>query len=125
VLDLTPFQNLPLRGGFLLVETHLTAKPLLDPIQRAASAQTRITGRRFYILLRADLDERELSISLYHEVLEAATVAAETPPDSFSTLTRATSNEKLNPLMRDTVLQLPQHSTIFWQILGSDVNLLK
>jgi hypothetical protein len=65
-----------------LVETHLTAKPLLDPIQRAASAQTRITGRRFYILLRADLDERELSISLYHEVLEAATVAAETPPDS-------------------------------------------
>ena len=84
MLDLTPFQNLPLRGGFLLVETHLTAKPLLDPINRAAVAQTRITGNRFWILLRADLDETELSISLYHEVLEAATVAHLSPPDSVS-----------------------------------------
>jgi hypothetical protein len=28
------------------------------------------------------MDESELSISLYHEVLEAATVAAENPPES-------------------------------------------
>lgn len=82
MLDLSPFQNLPLRGGFLLVETHLTAKPLLDPIERAASAQTTITANRFRILLRADLDARELSISLYHEILEAATVAASSPPES-------------------------------------------
>lgn len=82
MLDLTPFQNLPLQGGFLLVETHLTAKPLLDPIKRAAVAQTRITGNRFWILLRADLDESELSISLFHEVLEAATVAHLSPPKS-------------------------------------------
>jgi len=80
LLDLAPFQNLALRGGFLLVEVHLTAQPLLDPIERAATAQTVIRGSRFYIFLRADLDERELSISLYHEVLEAATVAAERPP---------------------------------------------
>jgi hypothetical protein len=32
--------------------------------------------------LRADLDERELSISLYHEILEAATVAHPAPPKS-------------------------------------------
>lgn len=82
VLDLTPFQNLALRGGFLLVEVQLTAKPLLDPIERAATAQTIIRGQRFHIFLRADLDERELSVSLYHEVLEAATVAAERPPDA-------------------------------------------
>jgi hypothetical protein len=41
-----------------------------------------IHGTRFHIFLRADLDEREMSISLYHEVLEAATVAAESPPVS-------------------------------------------
>jgi hypothetical protein len=80
VLDLTPFQNLPLRGGFTLVETTLTAKPLLDPIERAASAQTLIRGKKLYILLRADLDEAELSLSLYHEILEAATVGAHAPP---------------------------------------------
>jgi hypothetical protein len=82
VLDLSPFQGLRLQGGFELVETHLTAKPLLDPIARAAVAQTRITGSKFHILLRADLDERELSISLYHEILEAATVAHQSPPES-------------------------------------------
>ena len=59
----------------------MTAQPLLDPLERAATALTIIRGTRFHIFLRADLDERELSISLYHEVLEAATVAAERPPE--------------------------------------------
>lgn len=81
MLDLAPFQNLALRGGFLLAEVHLTAQPLLDPLERAAAAQTVVRGTRFHIFLRADLDERELSVCLYHEVLEAATVAAEAPPD--------------------------------------------
>jgi hypothetical protein len=37
---------------------------------------------RHSILLRTDLDEHERSVSLYHEVLEAATVAADHPPES-------------------------------------------
>ena len=82
VLDLRPFQNVRLRGGFVLTEVHLTGKPLTDPLERAASAQTIIRGTRFHIFIRADLNEREISISLYHEVLEAATVGAERPPDS-------------------------------------------
>lgn len=82
VLDLTPFQDLPLSGGFRLVEVQLTAKPLLDPIERAATAQTIIRGRCFHVYLRADLDERELSVALYHEVLEAATVATDAPPEA-------------------------------------------
>jgi hypothetical protein len=80
VLELEPFQNLRLRGGLLLAEVHLTAQPLLDPVERAATALTRIRGSHFFVFLRADLDERELSVSLYHEVLEAATMAAECPP---------------------------------------------
>lgn len=67
---------------FKIFEVRLTAQPLLDPIERAGSAQTVVSGARFHIFIRADLDERELSVSLYHEVLEAATVAAESPPDA-------------------------------------------
>lgn len=65
-----------------MVETTLTAKPLLDPIERAASALTVIRAKKLHVLLRADLDETELSISLYHEILEAATVAADDPPST-------------------------------------------
>src|SRR5688500_10039595 len=72
VLELSPFQNLELRGGFIIAEAQLTAEPLLDPLERAASAQTIIRAQRFHIFLRADMDEQELSVSLYHEVLEAA-----------------------------------------------------
>lgn len=82
VLDFGQFQNLHLRGGFTLVEVRLTARPLVDPLRRQATAQTVIRGTRLYILLRAGLDERELSVSLYHEVLEAATLAAGYPPDT-------------------------------------------
>jgi hypothetical protein len=75
-----------LRGGFTIAEVQLAAQPLLDPLERAASALTIIRAKRFHIFLRADLDERELSISLYHEVLEAATVAVEHPPASVMEL---------------------------------------
>lgn len=82
MLDLRPFQNLELRGGFVIAQVQLTAEPLMDPLERTASAQTIIRAQRFHIFLRADMDERELSISLYHEVLEAATVAADQPPNT-------------------------------------------
>jgi hypothetical protein len=82
VFDLTAFQNLVLRGGFLVAEVRLTSQFLMDPLGRPATAQTIIRGTRLHILLRDSLDEAELSISLYHEVLEAATLAAERPPDS-------------------------------------------
>jgi len=63
VLDLTPFQNLRLEGGFVLVEARLTSVPLLDPVGRTATAETVIRGRNLFVSLRADLDERELSIA--------------------------------------------------------------
>jgi len=82
VLDLAAMQNLLLRGGFYIAEVHLTDHFPLDPLGRPAAAQTVIRGSRFHILLRKDLGEVELSISLYHEILEAATVAADNPPES-------------------------------------------
>lgn len=94
VLGLAPFQRLSLQGGFLLVEAQLTAAPLLDPLERAATAQTVIRGTRFHLLLRADLVEQELSISLYHEVLEAATVAAAAAPASGLNSTKVISSTR-------------------------------
>ncbi len=73
-------RNLVLRGGFVIAEIRLTSQLLLDPLGQPAAAQTLIRGSRFYISLRHDLNETELSVSLYHEVLEAATVATEHPP---------------------------------------------
>jgi hypothetical protein len=81
VLDLAAFQNLALRGGFVIVEIRLTSQFLLDPLGRPATAQTVIRGSRFHVFLRNDLNDAELSVSLYHEVLEAATVAADQPPE--------------------------------------------
>lgn len=82
VLNLAAFRDIPLRGGFSMVEVRLTAQSLLDPLGRPAAAQTLIRGNQFHIVLREGMDEEELSVSLYHETLEAATVAAENPPES-------------------------------------------
>lgn len=74
-----------LHGGFRIVRVLLTNQPLLDPIGREAVARTVIIGSTFEIeLMRLSPDE--VSISLYHEVLEAATVAAAKPPASVATL---------------------------------------
>jgi hypothetical protein len=113
VLDLAPFQNLPLRGGFTLVEAHLSAVALLDPLERPATAQTIIRGLRFHILLRAGLNDRDMSVSLYHEVLEAATLAAEDPPDvvaeynegAFETAAQA-AHTKLGPASPQTLNEM-------------------
>jgi hypothetical protein len=55
---------------------------LTDALGREAVAQTVISGKEFHMTIRHGLDDRELSITLYHEVLEAATVAALEPPES-------------------------------------------
>lgn len=81
-LELSAFNHIDLRGGFSIVEVRFASQSLLDPLGRPAAAQTLIRGNQFYIALREGMDEEEVSISLYHEVLEAATVAAADPPDS-------------------------------------------
>lgn len=83
-LDLSMFDHIELRGGFVIVEAWFASQALLDPLGRPAAARTLIQGNQFNIALREGMDEVEVSISLYHEVLEAATVAAVDPPDLVS-----------------------------------------
>jgi len=82
VIDLRQFKNLRLHGGFLIKEVELTDAPIVDPIGREAIAQTSAVAREFRLLIRAGLTEAELSITLYHEILEAASVAIANPPAS-------------------------------------------
>lgn len=84
MIDINLFRNLPLRGGFTIVGVELRAEPLVDAIGREALAKTSILGQRFDILIRAPLSDKELSITLYHEILEAMTVASTHPPASVA-----------------------------------------
>ena len=83
------FLNQKLDGGFFIAEIELTPEPLEDALGREAVAQTKIVGREFRLLIRAGLPEVELSLTLYHEILEAATVASDHPPASVLDLNEA------------------------------------
>lgn len=80
MIDLAPFLGARLPGGLIIEEVVLMSIPTMDAIGRPAVAQTRISQGRLQIRLRAGMNDAELSISLYHEVLEAATVWCHPPP---------------------------------------------
>ncbi len=82
VINLNQFKNLRLHGGFIIKDIGLADEPILDAIGREAIAQTSAIAREFRLLIRAGLSEEELSITLYHEILEAASVAIADPPAS-------------------------------------------
>ena len=89
MIDARQFINLRLRGGFVIKAIEFTNKPLVDALEREAIAQTRIVGREFRILVRAGLSHEEMSVTLYHEILEAASVGSLNPPDSVMDLNEA------------------------------------
>jgi hypothetical protein len=82
MLDASRFIGLHLLGGFVVEDLAFTQEPIVDALGREAAAQTRIVGRRFHLLLRRGMSSQEESVSLYHEVLEAAAVASPFPPES-------------------------------------------
>src|SRR5256885_16421530 len=84
MIDLASFEGLQLLGGFVISEVQLATEPLKDALGRDAIAQTRIRGRYFYLLIRGGLTEKELSVTLYHEILEAALVGSDNPPESLA-----------------------------------------
>ena len=80
MIDLKQFKNLRLHGVFVIKEIQLTDYPIVDAIGREAVAQTSAIVREFRLLIRSGLSEEELSITLYHDILEAASVATANPP---------------------------------------------
>jgi hypothetical protein len=89
-MNLDDFIQLPLRGGFLLLKVSLTDNPMVDALGRLAVARTIIIGSTLEIEIGCSApDPNEISISLYHEVLEAAAVAAPRPPSAVCELNEA------------------------------------
>src|SRR5688572_14219471 len=86
MIDPASFINVRLLGGFVITEIEFTNTPMVDALEREALAQTRIVGQKFRLIISGALSEREVSISLYHEILEAATVASQHPPQSVMEL---------------------------------------
>ena len=82
MIDAAIFKNTRLRGGLVIASVEFTDDPMLDALGREAIAKTGIVGMRFDLLIRAGLDQRELSVTLYHEILEAAAVASADAPAS-------------------------------------------
>ena len=82
VIDIEQFKNFRLHGGFVINDIELTDAPIVDAIGRESIAQTSAIARNFRLLIRSGLSEEELSITLYHEILEAASVVIEIPPSS-------------------------------------------
>jgi len=80
MIDLSVFHNLRLPGGCTIVHFEITHEPLVDAIGREAIARTTIIGHEFNIMIRSGLTEDELLVTLYHEILEAMTVASDNLP---------------------------------------------
>ena len=89
MIDAATFRNTRLRGGFVIVEIAFSVAALVDALGREAIARTGIVGKRFDVLIRPGLDDRELSVTLYHEILEAAAVASADPPASVMNFNEA------------------------------------
>lgn len=80
MINLEPFKNFRLHGGFVIRDLQTAPGRIVDVVGREASAQTRIRGRAFHLLVRSGLNDGEISVVLYHEVLEAAAVAVDYAP---------------------------------------------
>ena len=80
MIDLSSFANRRVRGEFVIRTVELSHAPLRDALGRDAVAKTRVIGRELHITLRSGQSDEEVSVSLYHEVLEAATIASASPP---------------------------------------------
>ena len=76
------FRGLRLVHGFTIVRLDSIAEPLVDAVGRRAIATTQIVGQELHLTVFSGLDAKEWSVTLYHEILEAITVASVHPPAS-------------------------------------------
>ncbi len=82
MIDAVTFKSAQLHGGFAIADVELTDEPLVDALGREAIARTRVVGRALSVTIRFGLSDKECSVTLYHEILEAMTVAVANPPAS-------------------------------------------
>lgn len=76
------FFGLSLIEGFSIAQVILANESIEDLFGKPAVGKTRVARREFHIFIAAALSDREKSITLYHEVLEAMTIMVSHPPDA-------------------------------------------
>lgn len=87
--ELPVFRGATLHGGFMIESVTTSEKLEVDVMGRPAVARTSTVAGRMTVVLQSGLSAEEVSISLYHEVLEAATVTRMQPPASVLELNEA------------------------------------
>ena len=87
--ELSELRGANLHGGFTIESVTIHEELGVDAIGRPAVAHTRTIARRMAIVLQRGMSAEEVSISLYHEVLEAATTGIVDPPASVQELNEA------------------------------------
>ena len=91
-MDLTSFNEINLAGGFYLRAVRVSSVEMIDPLGRPALAKSVIEGQNISISI-ISLPDNETSISIYHEILEALTVAYDSPPESVMMMNEADFEE--------------------------------
>ncbi len=76
------FQGLRLCGGFTIIALEFVSEPMVDVMERSALARTQISNRNLHLAIFIGLSDKEKSVTLYHEILEAMTVASSDAPAS-------------------------------------------
>jgi hypothetical protein len=92
-MNFEAFANLNFPSGHFISEIVGVEGKMLDPIGRPALAKAIIEGKRITIQISSNLDEREIGISIYHEVLESLAVALDEPPKSVMELNESVFEE--------------------------------
>ena len=78
------YHNFLLTTGHVISSLILTDEPMVNAVGYEAIGWTQTIGKQLSIRIKADLSDEELSVTLYHEVLEALTVAVWYPPASVT-----------------------------------------
>lgn len=115
MIELAVFRNLPLRGGFVLEKVEIAAAPMEDAIGRPALARTVVIGATLSIELRSEMLDDEMSVSLYHEVLEGLTVATQNPPAMVIHLNEADFEVAARRMHSDFGFASPKALTKCWR----------
>jgi len=80
------FDGFDLPGIFLLQKIIISPAELVDPLGRPALAKSVIQGKNSTLVAQS---EEEQSVAIYHEMLEALTVAFDEPPESVILMNEA------------------------------------
>ena len=118
MIDAKAFVNLPLRGGFIIAEIAYTSEAMTDALGREVLAQTTISGQKLRLRVAAGLSDEELSVTMYHELLEAAAVASSDPPASVTNLTEAGFERAARQMHQSLGEASPENINRMLQICG-------